>query len=215
MNELYHSNTYLGSDYSDGIKHWKYKKKYKGRNGKWIYVYNKIKKRIATNKKVEREEEGWAGPYGVSPVTLNNKYTKFNNGKTGGTYSFDANDNNALKRTNRAEIGKVTYNVKNGKQLFDSYDETTKTTIKNGTAYVERKANVTYGYIHRATNFVESGKKKVEKFSQNFPGSPFIIHNQDRRALIFFHHVFLNPFHCRYPASSPPETAELSPCVLF
>ena len=49
MNELYHSDTYLGADYSDGIKHWKYIRKYKGKNGKWRYVYfNKAKKFIDT-----------------------------------------------------------------------------------------------------------------------------------------------------------------------
>ena len=46
---LYHSDTYLGADYSDGIKHWKYIRKYKGKNGKWRYVYfNKAKKFIDT-----------------------------------------------------------------------------------------------------------------------------------------------------------------------
>ena len=48
-NSLYHSDTYLGADYSDGIKHWKYIRKYKGKNGKWRYVYfNKAKKFIDT-----------------------------------------------------------------------------------------------------------------------------------------------------------------------
>lgn len=37
-NELYHSNTYLGQDYSDGIKHFKYISK-KMVNGKWQYIY--------------------------------------------------------------------------------------------------------------------------------------------------------------------------------
>lgn len=36
--ELYHSGTYLGKDYSDGIKHWKYVKKERV-NGKWRYYY--------------------------------------------------------------------------------------------------------------------------------------------------------------------------------
>lgn len=37
--ELYHSATYLGKDYSDGIKHWKYIKREKV-NGKWRYYYD-------------------------------------------------------------------------------------------------------------------------------------------------------------------------------
>lgn len=36
--ELYHSDEYLGKDYSDGLKHWKYIRRYY-RNGKWRYVY--------------------------------------------------------------------------------------------------------------------------------------------------------------------------------
>ena len=38
-NELMHSDEFLGVDYSDGLKHWKYIKRYKGKNGKWQYVY--------------------------------------------------------------------------------------------------------------------------------------------------------------------------------
>lgn len=38
-NTLYHSDVYLGKDFSDGIRHWKYIKREK-KNGKWIYYYN-------------------------------------------------------------------------------------------------------------------------------------------------------------------------------
>ena len=34
-NELYHSEVYLGQDYSDGIRHFKYWKREKGPDGKW------------------------------------------------------------------------------------------------------------------------------------------------------------------------------------
>lgn len=36
--ELYHSDTYLGEDYTDGIHHWKYIKRERI-NGKWRYYY--------------------------------------------------------------------------------------------------------------------------------------------------------------------------------
>lgn len=39
QNELYHSETYLGKDYSDGIRHWKYIKRER-RNGRWVYYYS-------------------------------------------------------------------------------------------------------------------------------------------------------------------------------
>lgn len=37
-NEIYHSDTYLGKDFSDGIKHWKYIRRER-RNGRWVYFY--------------------------------------------------------------------------------------------------------------------------------------------------------------------------------
>lgn len=39
-NGLYHSDTYLGQDYSDGIRHYKYLKKIKTSSGKWRYIYD-------------------------------------------------------------------------------------------------------------------------------------------------------------------------------
>lgn len=38
VDELLHSDTYLGMDFSDNFKHWKYIRRYK-KNGKWRYVY--------------------------------------------------------------------------------------------------------------------------------------------------------------------------------
>lgn len=37
--ELFHSETYLGADYSDGLQHFKYIRRYRNRKGKWTYVY--------------------------------------------------------------------------------------------------------------------------------------------------------------------------------
>ncbi|MBR6640916.1 MAG: hypothetical protein IKL08_01790 [Clostridia bacterium] len=38
--KLYHSDIYLGQEYSDGIKHYKYLKKIKTNSGKWRYIYD-------------------------------------------------------------------------------------------------------------------------------------------------------------------------------
>ncbi len=56
---LFHSNHYLGVDYSDGIKHWKYIKKEK-KNGKWRYYYRDIntegiQKTIDDERKIVKE----------------------------------------------------------------------------------------------------------------------------------------------------------------
>lgn len=38
-NELYHSDIYLGQDFSDGVKHFKYIKRER-KNGRWVYYYS-------------------------------------------------------------------------------------------------------------------------------------------------------------------------------
>ena len=52
-NIILHSDIYMGTDFSEGFEHWKYIKRYKGKNGKWQYVYadKKTHKQIAANKK--------------------------------------------------------------------------------------------------------------------------------------------------------------------
>lgn len=52
---LYHSDIYLGQDFSDGIRHWKYIKKVKGSNGKWRYYYKDDKLEDLKNKANQAE----------------------------------------------------------------------------------------------------------------------------------------------------------------
>ena len=58
--ELFHSETYLGADYSNGLKHYKYIRRYRNGKGKWTYVYgnkdthqkirsNLLKAQVASN----------------------------------------------------------------------------------------------------------------------------------------------------------------------
>lgn len=59
---LAHSDIYLGQDYSDGIRHWKYIKKVR-KNGKWRYYYKddnlaRAKKRYDTDKAAIEYENG-------------------------------------------------------------------------------------------------------------------------------------------------------------
>ncbi len=59
---LYHSDVYLGQDYSDGIKHWKYIKKVR-KNGKWVYYYKddnlaNLKKQYDTDRAAIEYENG-------------------------------------------------------------------------------------------------------------------------------------------------------------
>ena len=56
MSELYHSDVYLGADYSNGLKHWKYIKRYRGRNGKWRYVYANKETHKSINDDLRKEQ---------------------------------------------------------------------------------------------------------------------------------------------------------------
>lgn len=62
--ELFHSDVYLGQEYSDGLKHYKYLKKVKSANGKWRYIYDETELKVneAISKNVinkSRSNEGY------------------------------------------------------------------------------------------------------------------------------------------------------------
>ena len=64
QNELYHSDIYLGEDYSDGIKHYKYLKKVKSASGKWRYIYDEsdlknVENNINTINKAITNKDGY------------------------------------------------------------------------------------------------------------------------------------------------------------
>lgn len=71
--ELFHSDTYLGQDFSDGIRHFKYIKREKV-NGKWRYYYQDDK---LNEKKKERDAE-------INVLKYENKKRGY--GKDGGAY---------------------------------------------------------------------------------------------------------------------------------
>lgn len=55
-NKLYHSDIYLGQDFSDGLKHYKYLRKVKTSYG-WRYIYDEseLKRNEAISKDVEKQ----------------------------------------------------------------------------------------------------------------------------------------------------------------
>lgn len=89
-NELYHSSVYLGLDYTDGIRHWKYIKKERV-NGKWRYYYSD-----AEYNQMKKEYELAAKNYKQSEKNLfsvNDKNISVHNSK-----------NSTLEAKNRADI---------------------------------------------------------------------------------------------------------------
>lgn len=145
---LYHSDTYLGNDYTDGIKHWKYIKREK-RNGRWIYYYkddkydklrNKssnahIDSNIALNKyyDAKKKYDSLNGPTSV------NKYKKAMNDKVSAAEK-------ANKARRKSEIAD---------ERFDKYAK--KTAIRRLSGQTLVKA------LNTSSKIVYKGKNKVNK----------------------------------------------------
>ena len=55
--ELVHSAVYCGKEVSNGLYHWKYIKRYKGRDGKWRYVYANKKTHKSINDDLRKEQQ--------------------------------------------------------------------------------------------------------------------------------------------------------------
>ena len=102
--ELYHSDVYLGKDYSDGIRHYKYIRKYQ-KNGKTYYVYDNsqeklgdLKAKAALNIANKIGERGYIDKEGY---TVHNKFDK--NGITSKSrrYMILAGPGSEKKRTSK------------------------------------------------------------------------------------------------------------------
>lgn len=65
--ELFHSDIYLGQEYSDGLKHYRYLKKVKSPSGKWRYIYDESElkaeekkiKALSKTRDALRDEDGY------------------------------------------------------------------------------------------------------------------------------------------------------------
>lgn len=87
--ELYHSDTYLGKDYSDGIRHFKYIKRVR-KNGRWVYYYQndtldtleknmnraKVRQQVVDNKAKLKDPQAYSDYKERRVVYNDNKYGK-------------------------------------------------------------------------------------------------------------------------------------------
>lgn len=119
-NELYHSNIYLGQDYSDGIKHYKYIKKIPIGNGKYRYIYEINDKYNDANGKYEKIDGKNPSKYGTYTRTnkdggrdeyIVKKSNKLFSEKTGSSFSLN---NGPENRTTIHNVGLL-------RQGFDSF----------------------------------------------------------------------------------------------
>ena len=160
-NSLYHSDTYLGADYSDGIKHWKYIRKYKGKNGKWRYVYfNKAKKFIDTRvtgnayKQEAEKAKAQAQAYQNSVDYQTQRLADYNKGysdkyisyKSSGDQQsiYDLNrEGKDIKKSQKEYMDAVAAENKKYNKLMETYKKKSlsgivQTTINDGKDFVSR-----------------------------------------------------------------------------
>ena len=81
--ELYHSEIYLGQEFSDELYHWKYLSR-KRKNGRWVYTYKNQDYAKAKNNldKAERDYIYDAAQYDMARSTTNaHRQNSFKNGK--------------------------------------------------------------------------------------------------------------------------------------
>ena len=118
-NELYHSDKYLGQDFSNGIKHYKYIKR-EMKNGKWVYYY----KDDLTNK-AQKNLNKALNKYGDARNAESRPYYKKKNAKSGLDYSkkvIAKNNENKSKIATKYMDAKW-YQLSKKKQLKDKAKE--------------------------------------------------------------------------------------------
>lgn len=114
--ELYHSDIYLGQDYSDGIRHYKYVKKIPIGNGKFRYIYdikstynnaNGRYEKIRGNNKSKYGEYARTNKDGSSDKYIVRKSNKLFSSKSGHSISLNGGPKN---RTTVHEVGQLRQN---------------------------------------------------------------------------------------------------------
>lgn len=156
--ELYHSDTYLGLDYSNSLKHYKYINRYM-KNGKWVYVYD-VKENGKTARKEFARTSG-KGKYGtfVSKDKNGNKYTIVS--KKGNSKVFG----NSSTRTTG------TLGVKNGKQPINTVETRSDSKLERTVTKATKKVKKISGTAVKATlNAASKASAKGKELLSNITG---------------------------------------------
>ena len=92
-NKLYHSDRYLGQDFSDGIRHYKYLRKVRTAGGGWRYIYDEseMKTEQAKINALKKTRDGLSGKDGYLTYTdkHGNRVSKHKDGHSMVTYGVD------------------------------------------------------------------------------------------------------------------------------
>lgn len=136
--ELYHSDTYLGETYNDGLYHFKYVHKEKGPDGKWRYYYYK------------KESKDTAAIYEKVKGNPKSKYGVYIHGNGVGQRTWTVKKSNKLFSSTKKE-----------KNIYDHSGG--YTAVKN-VGKLERNAEYTKKQINKiAKKSIKSLKKTIDK----------------------------------------------------
>lgn len=136
---LYHSDTYLGNDYTDGIKHWKYIKREK-RNGRWIYYYSDdIGDKLSRNQTQAALNLATTGAYKRNKDSIDFKRLDRSISKStpvfkkGSSYSVNTKDINAITKYANAARKYNRYRLKSFPQRVAAFTAAnTLNTVSSG-----------------------------------------------------------------------------------
>ena len=111
-NELYHSTIYLGTDFSDRIRHWKYVKKVR-KNGRWVYYYHDPDREKIhndyTNKMNKLDKEAKNMKWGQ----IEKKFNKINTDYNKALAAYDKYKKTSIKAVATTTIAKGVVKVAN------------------------------------------------------------------------------------------------------
>lgn len=157
---LMHCDTYLGLDFSDGIKHWKYIKKER-KNGRWVYFYDDAEGRDLERKSIEAGITSAVNKYNYEQAKENTKYQyNKNRGKTMSSKEADKHFLDVAKAANTERKARSEYydsyaKAKAADYNYDKYNK--KTAVKRATQYVLAKT------LNSASASVAKGKSLFKK----------------------------------------------------
>lgn len=159
--ELYHSERYLGQEFSDELYHWKYLSR-KRKNGRWVYTYAKKAKNFINEKKPSRSD------YPTFAETTKSSVGDYINGR-----KTNYDDEKVWNVINQ-KTGKIVWNERltrnNAQNMAMEYNNEANRRYKAAlNDYYNRHKLTNLKDISKET--IKKGKNKVSKILRNLADS--------------------------------------------
>lgn len=156
-NELYHSDTYLGEDFSDGVYHWKYLDKIKLPKGKWRYIYERAKGiPKAASKSIDNARKSIDKALGSNEKKrYKDASAKYKSAKKAKESAKDYNNKISSNTSIPSSVKKIVSD--NYKKKVKEFDNSKTELSKKKDSY----SKTAYGKLDKAKNFVKKALKNL------------------------------------------------------